>query len=372
MILSHKIKLNPTAEQETYFKKAAGIARFTYNWGLAQWKEQYADGQKPSAYRLKKQFNALKKQKFPWVTEVTKCSSEGTFMNLGKAFTNFFSGRTRFPKFKKRGVHDSFYLSNDQFHLRKNEIRIPKLGWVKMTESLRFVGKITAAVVSRIADMWFVSISVDALSPYALCENQATVGVDVGIKTLATLSTGETFNNPTALRFYERRLKRLQRQLSKKKKGSKNREKAKMRIARLHYRVRCIRQDMTHKLTTALTQQFKVITIEDLNVSGMIKNHRLAKSISDANFSEIFRQLGYKSKLRGNVLQKVDRFFPSSKTCSGCGHVKQQLTLKDRIFECPSCGMVKDRDVNAAINLNRIGKAIPESTLVDKTALSVA
>lgn len=372
MILAHKIKLDPTSEQETYFRKAAGTARFTFNWGLAQWQDQYKDGQKPSAYGLKKQFNVIKKQAFPWVSDVTKCAPEGAFVNLGKAFTNFFAGRARYPRFKKRGVHDSFSLSNDQFRLRETAIKIPKLGWVKMTETLRFSGKILSAVVSRVADMWFVSIGVDAENPCEPCENQATVGVDVGIKTLATLSTGEVVENPKALRTYERRLKRLQRKLSKKTKGSKNRDKLKMRIARMHYRIRCLRQDVTHKLTTSLTQRFKVITVEDLNVAGMLKNHKLAKSISDANFSEIFRQLGYKSKLRENVLQQADRFYASSQLCSECGEKHPNLTLAVRIFECPSCGMVKDRDVNAACNLNNVGKAIPELTPGDKTALAMA
>ena len=365
MILAHKIRITTTAAQETYFKKACGTARFTYNWGLSAWKAQYQQGDTPSAYSLKKQFNAIKKQAFPWISDVTKCASEGAFMNLSKAFTNFFAKHSRFPKFKRSGVHDSFYLANDQIRLRSTAIKIPKLGWVNMREPLRFAGKVMSAIVSRIADRWFVSISVEVSTAYPQCENQATVGVDVGIKTLATLSTGETWENPRALRQYERRLKRYQRQLQRKQNGSQNREKARMKVARLYDKIRCLRQDVTHKFTTSLTQRFKTIVIEDLNVNGMLKNHKLAKHISDANFGEIFRQLSYKAVLRGNTVTNVHRFFPSSKTCSRCGYVKQDLTLADRTFACPSCGLRLDRDVNAACNLKTIGTAQPEFTLAD-------
>jgi putative transposase len=193
------------------------------------------------------------------------------------------------------------------------------------------------------------------------------VGVDVGITTLATLSTGDTWENPKALRRYERRLARYQRQVSRKQQGSQNREKAKLTVSRLHYRIACLRQDVTHKLTTYLTQTFTTIVIEDLNVKGMVKNHRLAKAISDANFSEIRRQLHYKADLRQNHVELANRFYPSSKTCSVCGHVHQNLTLQDRIFTCPSCGAVKNRDRNAADNLElyTVGRATSELTPVD-------
>lgn len=366
MILAHKIELTPTDTQDTYFRKACGTARFAYNWGLATWKEQYQDGQKPSAFGLKKQFNAIKKQVFPWTGDVTKCASEGAFTSLGKAFTNFFAGRAGYPKFKKKGVHDSFALNNDQFRLDECRVKIPKLGWVKMTESLRFSGKILAGTVSRIADTWFLSISVKVSTVFDQCNNHAAVGVDVGIKELASLSTGDMFPNPRPLKMLERQLKRLQRQLNKKKKGSKNREKAKMKIARLHYRISCIRKDAIHKLTRTVTKHFKHIAIEDLNVKGMVRNHKLAKALSDSSLSEILRQLTYKAELYGNVIHKVNRFFPSSKLCSRCGHKYDGLTLKDRTFICPSCGMTEDRDVNAAINLrNQIGKVVPEFTPAD-------
>jgi putative transposase len=357
MILAHKIRLDLTQEQKIYFRKAAGTARFVYNWGLAEWQRMYQAGEKPTALKIKKKFNTIKQDQFPWVLDVTKCAPEGAFMNLGNAFSNFFQGRAKYPKFKKKGKHDSFYLANDKFHVHGRRIKIPKLGWVRMRESLRFSGKIQSAVVSCAAGKWFVSIAVelDRLPPP--CKSHATVGVDLGIHTLATLSTGEVWENPRVLASRERRLKRLQRQLGKKQKGSKNRAKARQRLAKQYHKVANVRNDMTHKLTSFLVSRFGIITIEDLNVNGMLKNHTLAKHIADANFGEIRRQLTYKVELYRNTLFIVDHFFPSSQLCSCCGHLKAELTLTDRTYVCKVCGMRKDRDVNAAENLHRAGLA---------------
>lgn len=367
-ILAHKIRLTPTPEQATYFRKAAGTARFTYNWALTEWQRQYQAGEKPSMFALKKQFNAMKRQAFPWITEVTKCASETGFFNVGKAFTNFFQKRAKYPRFHKKGVHDSFTLANDKIALRPGAIQIPKLGWVRMTESLRFSGHIKGAVVSRIADHWFVSLSVEMSdSPRPSCKNHATVGVDVGIETLATLSDGTRFENPKATRKLARRLARLSRALGKKQKGSQNREKAKMQLARLHYRIACIRKDATHKLTDYLANNFQTIVIEDLNVNGMMKNRRLAKHLADANFYEIHRQATYKAALSGGTVDRVDRFYPSSKTCSQCGQKHTGLKLSDRVFTCPACGHTQGRDENAAVNLSNytVRAACPELTLAD-------
>lgn len=362
IILAHKIRLDPTQEQEVYFRKAVGTARFAYNWGLAEWQRMYQAGEQPTALKIKKKFNAIKREHFPWVTEVTKCAPEGAFMNLGKAFKNFFSSSAKYPKFKKKGKHDSFYLANDKFRVEGKRIRIPKLEWVKMREALRFSGKIQSAVVSCVAGKWFVSISVELDRLPLACKNHASVGVDLGIQSLATLSTGETWENPRALKSRERRLKRLQRQLAKKQKGSKNREKARQWLAKQYYNITNIRQDVTHKLTSSLVLRFGVINIEDLHVNGMLKNHSLAKHIADANFGEIRRQLVYKSILHGNRLNLIDRFFPSSKQCSGCGDIKKDLNLTNRTYLCVRCGMSIDRDLNAAINLNKVGMAQPEPT----------
>lgn len=366
--LAHKIRLTPTPEQEIYFRKACGTARFAYNWGLAEWRRQYTAGGHPSMFALKKQFNAMKRQTFPWITEVTKCATESGLMNLGKAFSNFFQHRADYPRVHKKGKHDSFTIANDKIALRPFAVQIPKLGWVRMTESLRFSGHLKSAVVSRIADHWFVSFTIEMTdSPRQPCKSHATVGVDVGIETLATLSDGMRFENPKATRTLARRLARLNRALGKKQKGSKNREKARMALARLHYRIACIRKDAAHKLTDYLAKHFQTIVIEDLNVRGMMQNRKLAKHIADASFSEIHRQATYKAALSGGTVEKVNRFYPSSKTCSQCGHVHKELKLSDRVFVCPACHHRQNRDENAAVNLmnHSVRAARPEFTLAD-------
>ncbi len=199
MLAAHKIALKPNNTQATYFARAAGVARFAYNWALAEWGRQYAackldDTQsKPSQMAMRRQLNAIKKDKFPWMLEVTKNAPQMAIIQLGQAFQNFFAGRAKYPKFRKKGVHDRFSLSNDQFSVESSRIRIPHLGWVRMREALRFTSKIMSATVSRVADQWFVSITVDTpdSSPATQAENQGAVGVDLGVSALATLSTGE-------------------------------------------------------------------------------------------------------------------------------------------------------------------------------------
>jgi putative transposase len=358
IVLSHQIQIkNPTYKQEQYLRQACGTARFAYNWGLEEWKKQYEAGNKPTAFKIKKAFNAIKPIDFPWVFNVTKCASEQAFSDLGKAFKRFFKGQSRYPRFKKKGVRNSFYLSNDQFKVAENRLKIPKLGWVKLTESLRFSGKLLSATVSSVADKWFVSLHVQIeTAPVNVSENQAdVVGVDLGIKNLATLSNGETVEGSKPLKKLSRRLARMQRHLAKCTKGSKRYLRQKIKIARLHYRIRNIRQDDLHKLTHHLCQDFKIICLEDLNVKGMMKNHRLAKAISDMGFYEFKRQLEYKAGLYGNWISVVSKWFPSSKTCSNCGHKKFEMTLSERVYRCNFCGFEIDRDLNAAINLEREG-----------------
>lgn len=360
MIIAHKIALDPNNAQATYFARAAGTARFAYNWALAEWKRQYEAWKldnslpKPSQAALRRQLNAIKREQFPWMLEVTKNAPQMAIIQLGQAFQNFFAGRARYPRFRKKGVHDRFTLSNDQFGIDGCRIRIPNLGWVRMRETLRFAGKIMSATVSRAADRWFVSITVDTQDDSHLpkAENQGVVGVDLGVTALATLSTGESpIPGPKAHKALLPRLRRLSRSLSRKQKGSSSRNKAKAKLARLHARIANIRQDALHKLTTSLTRRFHTIGIEDLNVRGMVKNRHLARSIADMGFFEFRRQLEYKAAMRGGVVVVADRFFASSKTCSACGHKLETLPLSVREWTCPACGAFHDRDVNAAVNL---------------------
>lgn len=362
MLIAHRIALDLNNVQATYMARAAGTARFAYNWALAEWQSQYeawkldSSQPKPTQAALRRQLNSIKRERFPWMLEVTKNAPQMAIIQLGQAFQNFFAGRSKYPQFRKKGVHDRFTLTNDQFNIDGCRMRIPNLGWVRMRESLRFAGKIMSATVSRVADRWFVSITVDAEDDSHLpkAENQGAVGVDLGVSALATLSTGETITGAKSHKALLARLQRLSRSLSRKQKGSEKRKKAKGKLAKLHARIAAIRSDALHQLTTSLTRRFHIIGIEDLNVRGMVKNRHLARAIADMGFFELRRQLEYKAAMRGGQVVVADRFYPSSKTCSSCGHKLEELSLSVRQWTCPGCATCHDRDVNAAINLKNM------------------
>jgi putative transposase len=359
MLIAHKICLAPNNKQATYFARASGVARFAYNWGLAEWQKQYEACQldsslpKPSQMALRRQLNSIKAAQYPWMLTVTKNAPQMAIIQLGAAFKNFFAGRAKYPQFRKKGLHDRFSLTNDQFSVDGSRIRIPNLGWVRMRETLRFNGKIMSATISRVADRWFVSITVDTTDQPALAkaENQGAVGVDLGVSALATLSTGEVIAGPKAHKALLTQLQRLSRELSRKQKGSENRKKAKAKLARLHAKIGNVRRESLHQLTHQLTRRFHTIGIEDLNVKGMIKNRHLARAVADMGFFEFRRQLDYKAAQRGGLVVVADRWFPSSKTCSTCCHTLEVLPLSMRDWTCPVCGSFHHRDVNAAINL---------------------
>ena len=381
MILGHTIELAPNNKQATYFNKACGVARLAYNWALAEWQKQHeadknyrdeyqANGieidktklNSPNQFKLRKQLNSIKKQQFPFMAKVTKCSPQEAIIQLGKAFDNFFKGRAKYPQFRKKGINDKFSLTNDQFKLIGKKIKIPNLGWVKLKENLRFNGKILNATVFKKGGKWFVSVGVEIDNlPKLNAKTHKSVGIDLGITDLATLSDGTKAQAPKPLKTKLKQLKRLSKQLSRKQKDSNNREKAKTKLSRLHYKISCIRKDFLHKLTTNLVKQFDVICIENLNVKGMIKNHKLSCAISDLGFYEFKRQLIYKANMQGKTVKEVDRFYPSSKTCSSCGFVmaKENLTLATRLWTCPNCKASHDRDVNASLNiLNKADKVL--------------
>ena len=373
MILGHIIELAPNNKQATHLKKACGVARFSYNWALSEWQKQHeadknyrdecqAKGieidktklNSPSQFKLRKQLNSIKKQQFPFMAQVTKCSPQEAIIQLGKAFDNFFKGRAKYPQFRKKGINDKFSLTNDQFKLIGKKIKIPNLGWVKLKENLRFNGKILNATVFKKGGKWFVSVGVEIDNlPKLNAKTHKSVGIDLGITDLATLSDGTKAQAPKPLKTNLKKLQRLSKSLSRKQKGSNNREKAKTKLSRLYYKISCIRKDFLHKLTTNLVKQFDVICIENLNVKGMIKNHKLSCAISDLGFYEFKRQLIYKANMQGKTVKEVDRFYPSSKTCSSCGFVmaKENLTLATRLWTCPNCKASHDRDVNASLNI---------------------
>ena len=363
MILSHKIALNTNKTQEELLSKAAGCARFTFNWGLARWNEMYKAWKgdntlpKPTANIIKKEFNKIKEVEFPWIYESPKDANQQAFAFLNTAFTRFFNKLGKYPQFKKKNKsRDSFYMSNDKFWIDEYIIKLPVIGEVKLTEKLRFNGKIMSATVSRHANRWFVSINVDVLDYKK--ENifkDGIIGIDLGLTSFATLSDGTKFQAPKPLKKHSRKMKRLQRQHSRKQKGSKNKEKSRRRIARLHKKIHDIRNDFSHKLSTSICDETQVIVLEDLKVSNMIKNHKLAKAISDVGWGEFRRQMEYKAPIFGSIIILADTYFASSKTCSSCGCVDQKLDLSDRTYECKNCGLIIDRDINAAINLHTLG-----------------
>ena len=417
--ISHKIELVPNNRQKTYFRKAFGCARLAYNWGLAEWQRRYKEGGKVDAYGLKKAFNAIKKEEYPFVLEVTKYATQQPFINLGKAFKRFFDdlkrGIVSYPKFKKKKDNrGSFYIGGDQISLSEtnrnskafsrmphNEkqkhqyLKVPNLGWVKMTERLRFIGKVNGTVISQQGDRYFASFSVQVTEDeykrthpkIHSVKSVRNVGIDLGVKSALTLSDGVAVENPKPLRKQLRKIKRMSRQLDKRthartkrerlegKKKSNNYRKLAISLSNTHRKVANIRCDFIQKVTTILATHYTHIALEDLNVKGMTRNHRLAQSVSDVSFGEFCRQIEYKSVLDGVKVSKADRFYPSSKTCSVCGHIKHGLKLKDRTYHCDRCGAVIDRDYNASLNLlsliteKQIGADYPESTPEDLTAL---
>ena len=377
---SFKTRLELNNKQTTLANKHAGVARYAYNWSVKVCDDAFKSKEKiPSAIDLHKKFVKEVKSENVWLYEVSKCSPQQSFRNLETSYKNFHKKQSNFdykktkkikikgeikyvleglPQFKKKGQHDSFYLEG-KIIVNKDKIKVPKFGWLKCSEVLPDY-EIKNVVISKTANQWFISYKIPHKNEITN-KTKGIVGVDLGIKTLATLSNGKIFNAVKPYKKNKRKLKILQRRLSKKQKGSNNHKKACQKVAKLHYRIANIRKDSTHKLTTYLSKNHTEIVIEDLNVKGMSKNHKLASAILDGGFYEFRRQLEYKCKWYGSTLTIVDRFYPSSKTCSCCGNIKRDLKLSDRVYECHNCGLVIDRDLNAAINLRNKSVSYTES-----------
>ncbi len=372
VLRAFKTELDPNNIQKTLLLKHAGAARFTFNWGLSEKIKAYEAKEKsPNAMELHRRLNALKKSEFPWMYEVSKCSPQEALRNLDRAYDNFFrrckqkkAGAKGFPRFKSkhRGV-GSFRLTGT-IKVESNRIFLPNLKWLQLKEHdyIPTDGiKILSATVSEKAGRWFVSVQVETETLTPQPKVDATVGVDLGIKSLAVCSDGKTFENPKALRSRLKQLKHLQQHVSRKVKGSNNRKKAAHKVARLHLHIANIRKDTLHKITTELTKNKSMVVIEDLNVSGMLKNHCLAQAIQDLGLGEFRRQLDYKGIWNNCKIVVADRFFPSSKLCSACGSINDKLTLADREWTC-DCGVVHDRDRNASTNLENYGKLAASSS----------
>jgi len=350
---AYRTKLDLNNQQKTIMAKHAGFSRWVYNWALRLWKDAYNQGLKPNANTLKKLFTNHVKPKFPWMKELSSKVYQYAFINLQNAFTRFFKKLAEYPRFKKKYHNDSFGLDNSGSPIKIGGLRhkLPFIGWVKTFEALPecVTKKVT---ISRQAGDWYLSFMVELPAPEPTPNQHQVVGVDLGVATLATLSTGESFPNPKALRKATKKLAQLQRHMSRKVKGSSNYRKASLQVAKVHRRVANIRADYLHKLTTYLAKNHGTVVIEDLNVRGMLKNHKLARAIADCGFYEFRRQLEYKCQWHGSELVIVDRFYPSSQLCSDCGH-QQKMPLSERVYTCSGCGMNLDRDLNAAITLSR-------------------
>jgi putative transposase len=288
--------------------------------------------------------------------DVSKCVVQEAIIDLGTAFRAFFEKRGRYPKFKRKDGRASFCAANEAGTFRSDgeRIKLPVIGWIRMREAVRFTGPLKRATVSFEGGRWFVSLMVDTDDVQPVEQPEAVIGVDVGVRSLAALSTGEIVKGPKAHKCALKRLRRANKALARKRRGSANFRKAKRRLNILHARIANIRRDATHKLTTRLTKTYRTIGIEDLNVRGMVRNRCNARGVSDAGFFEFRRQLEYKARLYGSHIVLAGRFYPSSKTCSCCGVVKETLDQSQEWFRCDDCGFEADRDVNAALNLARI------------------
>jgi len=355
---THKIRLKPNQVQLVALRKAAGTVRFVYNWGLARWNEQYEASQadptaeKPTMYSIARDWTKLKPE---WARESNNDCQTRACLNLGKAWAGFWNRKTDKPTFHKRGTKDSFYISNTKAYLENNRIHLPKIGKVRMRETLRFQGKILGYTVSRCVDAWYVSIQVEMPEPQP-STNPSRVGVDVGIKALAVASDGTTCANPKALAKCALKLTALQQALARKTKGSRNYQRTQNSLQKVYAKVTNVRNDAIHKFTTALAKNHGEAVIETLDIAQLKQDSpkHLRCLLQDTAMREVHRQLEYKMRV-----QKAPQFYPSSKTCSQCGHVKPNLPLSARIYRCEACKHVQDRDLNASCNLRNMGWVTP-------------
>jgi len=371
IIRTHKVRIYPDRNQEELLRKSCGVKRFAFNWALNEWDKLYRSGEKPSAYSIRNEFVKLKKHEgYSWLKEVSKETYANAILEMGEAWKKYFKRLSKGkPKFKsKRKSKDSYKeVSNSKGYLKwiGKKLYFPKFrksNHMVTGELPRFNGELKSIVISRQGDKWYASCTFELEKvplQYKRHKHKVDkVGIDLGVKTLATLSDSRIFKQPN-VKPIEKKISKQQRRLSKKVKNSKNYLKAKTKLQRLYFRKQNILKDNLHKVTNFVVRHYNNICLEDLSASNMIKNHKLAKSITNAQFYEFRRQIEYKTKnlKQGGVDINVlfaDRYFPSSKTCSKCGCVKDTLSLSTRTYVCEHCGHIMDRDLNAAKNLERL------------------
>ena len=366
---TYKYRLYPNKYQIEMFDKYFGCVRFVYNKFLFERKKQYQEtGKSDNYYVQAKVLTLLKKDdNYSWLKEINSQVLQCSLRHLESAYTNFFQGRAKLPVFKKKKSKNSFTVPQN-VKFENGKLYIPKFKeGIKVVEHRQLQGKILFATISKtLTNKYFVSITVkqEYNSKEPTCKE---VGIDLGIKDLVITSNGEKFKNNKYLLKYEKELKKAQQHLSRKKNGSNRYEKQRLKVALIHEKIANCRSDVLHKISHRLVIQNDVVYIEDLNVKDMLKNHKLAKSISDCSFYELTRQLEYKGDWDDTYIHKIFRFYPSSKTCNKCGYIKQDLTLSDREWVCPSCNTHHDRDINASINILLEGKRELSAGTVDYT-----
>ena len=360
---AYKFRFHPTPEQELNLDKTFGCARFAYNYMLRLRTDAWMQRQERIGYHeTSAALTALKKQpEYAWLNEVSSVPVQQSLRHLQSAFANFFAKRASYPQFKRKNGPQSAEYTTSAFKWDGSTLRIAKMDAalnIRFSRTIPKAAKVTTVTVSKdCSGRYFVSMlctdEVQAKAPVS-----AKVGIDLGLSHFAILSTGEKIAAPNTFRKNEEKLAKLQRKLAKKTKGSANRKKAKLKVAKLHAKIADSRKDFLHKLSTRLVNENQVIAIETLAVSNMQKNHNLAKSIADASWSEFVRQLEYKSLWYGRELVGIDRWYPSSKRCSDCGHTVKKMPLNVREWTCQECGTIHDRDINAARNVLAAGLAV--------------
>ena len=341
--------------------KVFGCTRFVYNWGLRKKTDAfYNDKIKISQNELSKLMTLLKREKETlWLQEVPHVVLAQALRQLDKAFVNFYRKQSRYPKFKNKFDRQSATYSRLNVRIKDNKVILPKMQEsIKIKWSRGLPSEFSSATVTKDAsDRYFISFTVEK-EQVALPHTGNEIGIDLGIKDIVVDSSGNKSGNPRFTKQFEKQLKRAQQKLARCKKGSANKKKAKLRVAKIHAKITDSRNDFTHKLATKLIQENDLIAMEDLQVKNMIRNHCLAKAIVNVSWGEIERQLTYKSGFYGRTLVKIDKFFPSSKRCSTCGFILQKLDLSVRKWTCPECKSVNLRDFNAAKNILQAGHAI--------------
>ncbi len=354
---AYEYRIYPNAAQRELIERTFGCCRWVFNKCLETRRAQRdAGGRSSTCYELQKMVSVWKREPgTSWLAKVDSHALQQAVVNLDRAYKNFFRapGKIGFPRFKsKSGSRQSYRTNWGISVVDGSHVKLPKLGKVKARVSRAPEGRIVNATVKRTPSGKYFCVLCCADVPMGQPAPAGTaVGVDVGIESLMSLSDGSKVENPRAAKRLERKLAREQRRLSRKRKGSSNRRRQRVRVARVQEKIANVRKDAIHKATSKLASENQVVSLEDLNVRGMLRNRRLAKAVSDASFAEISRQLEYKCAMRGGIVVKVGRFFPSSKTCSDCGHVLGELPLSVRAWPCPECGAVHDRDANAARNI---------------------